>query len=432
MKISLKGKLKFFDYLLLIGVFALILRVVVAFPSFSNPETFLRLDSGGFLPFSDIFDWGARAPLYSILIGFFSVFCDNLYLILAIFGIVISSLSVMLAGLIGREFGGERGGICASLLIALNVTAIGVAPLILSDTLFAFLVGCQILFAVKFYKNGELKALIWAIIFGVLASLTRAVNLPIMLFGMPILILMCEKNRKKTIKLLGLNYLILLIGVAPFCFMNMNKGASFTLEYDSCKALIHNMAAIIAHAEKRPTTEILAEKMAKVDELKHNSNYSISFRNSFIIQDYWHTIKVYPWSFAVTHFPQILIMVPDLPSFCENSGITSGDRGTLSIIREQGIFAGVKHYFGDDAVKIIFAVIPLLLATLIGYIGCLAAIIINLKQKNYKIVLLWVIFSLIYVVLPGPVIMPRYHLPSLFLIFAFASSFIKDKKPNCA
>ena len=94
------------------------------------------------------------------------------------------------------------------------------------------------------------------------------------------------------------------------------------------------------------------------------------------------------------------------------------------------IWAGVKYYFGDKAGVIILAVTPLLLVTLIGYVGCFLALINYLRYKNYKLLLIFVLFSLFYVILPGPVIMPRYHLPSLLLIFTLGAEFIGNLKQN--
>lgn len=428
MEVKPKGKFKFFDYLLLVTFSAFALRLFFVFPSLSNPENFLRLDSGGFIPCMQGFDWGARAPFYAFILGIFAEIFRSIYLVAGIFGIVISSASVFISGLIGRELSSERGGIIAAILFALNITSIGVAPLILSDTFFAFWVGLEILYAIKFYKNGTTKELAAAAIFGVIASLTRSVNLPIMLIGISLLILISKNNGRKKLFLCGINYLILLVAISPFCLINYFKGAAFTLEYNAPKALIHNSAAIISYAENRPTNEILNEKMSELDSLVQSKNLSISERNSFIVKEYFKIVKKYPLAFIRTHFPQIWIMVPDLPSFCENLGITKGDKGTLSVIRQKGIIAGIKYYFGERAAEIILAVTPLLLATLIGYIGCLIEVIRFLKDKKWQMLLIFLIFSLLFVVLPGPVIMPRYHLPALFLIFAFAGKYLEKFK----
>ena len=404
MKNLQKGKFKFFDYLLLISLFAFAVRIFFIFPSLSNSENFLRLDSSGFVPGLLGFDWGARAPLYSCFIWIFERISHNFYLVAAIFGVIISSASVFLAGLIAREYSGcERVGLIAAIFMMLNITSIGIAPLVLSDSLFTFYVALQLLYVVRFYYSGGVKNLTFAIVFGCVATLTRAVNLPIMLIGIPLLILLSEKNKVKRLHYIGLNYICLFVVILPFCVINWIRGNSFSLEYNSAKALIHNGSAVIAHAEKRASLEVLSQEMSEVE--KHSQ--SIGERNKYIVNRYFEIIKKYPVSFAVTHFPQVLIMVPDLPSFCENLGITSGDKGTLSVIRQKGIWAGVKYYFGDKAGVIILAVTPLLLVTLIGYVGCFLALINYLRYKNYKLLLIFVLFSLFYVVLPGPVIMPR-------------------------
>ena len=419
MKTLQKGKFKFIDYLLLISFFAFALRIFFIFPSLSNPQNFLRLDSGGFVPSSPVFDWGARAPLYSAVMWIFERIPGDFCLLAAIFGVIVSSASVLVIGLIAREYcKSEKAGLFAAVLMMLNITSIGVAPLILSDSFFAFWVGLQIFFVVRFYCRGGVKNLILAIVFGCAGTLTRAVNLPVMLVSMPILILLREREKRKQLQYLGLNYICLFLAVVPFCVINYVRVNSFSLEYNSAKALIHNASAIIAHAEKRPTDEVLAQEVSWVEKFEN----SIGERNKRILRRYLEIVDKYPVSFVITHFPQILIMVPDGASFCENMGITQGDRGTLSVIRQYGILAGIRHYFGDKTCEAILVFAPLLLVTLIGYVGCLIELIDNACYKKYYPILIFLFFSLIYVVLPGPVIMPRYHLPSLFLIFVFSSN----------
>ena len=420
MKNNRKGNFKFFDKLLLITLFSFAIRVGVSFPSLFNASNFLRLDSGGFIPGMMSFDWGARAPFYSGIMWIFQHVFDNFYLAAAIFGIICSSASVFIIGLIGRELSGEKCGLIAAVLLGLNVTSIGVAPLILSDTFFAFAVGLQILFAVKFYRNGGAKELLGAIVCGCSATLIRSINLPIMLISMPILILLKWQNSKKSYLYIGLNYLILLIFIIPFAVANFCKNAGFTIEYNAPKALIHNKVAIIAHAENRPSAEILDQEMSQIEDLIENKKLSIAERNEVIVQNYLAAIKKYPYSFAVSHFPNIFIMTPDLPSFCENLGVTSGDKGTLSVIRKEGIVAGIKHYFGEQATKVLVLALPLLLVTMAGYVGCLIALINCICRREYKLLIIWLLFSLLYVIIPGPIIMPRYQLAALFLIFGFA------------
>jgi hypothetical protein len=111
--------------LLLVTFSAFALRLFFVFPSLSNPENFLRLDSGGFIPCMQGFDWGARAPFYAFILGIFAKIFRSIYLVAGIFGIVVSSASVFISGLIGRELSSERGGIITAILFALNITSIG-------------------------------------------------------------------------------------------------------------------------------------------------------------------------------------------------------------------------------------------------------------------------------------------------------------------
>lgn len=430
-KLTIKKKSRYKDGLFIIFIVAFLVRLVLALPSLGTPENFLRLDSGGFLFTNPNFDWGARAPLYTVLLYLLSYFEGNLYFYGAISGIVLSSLCVFWAGYIGKNLSNYTGGLICALMWALNITSIGNSPLILSDTLFTFLVGLQVLFFVRLYKRKRLIDFAYGSGFAVLACLVRIVNLPFVLIVIPILgILYLEIKWKMILGIIG-NYALVAVFLLPFMYWNLQKDATFTLEYNSMLALTHNSSAVIAHATKRDSNEILTEEQKLVNEFIEVRKPTIRERNEFIKNRYFEVIKKYPKSFVLTHIPQVLIMLPDLPSVCENMKLSVGGKGTLGVIRRDGVVAGVRHYFasGSGGVMIIL-LSPLLLLTLIGYIGCFFELCKLLWQKKLLLIVLWGALSLYYVVLPGPVIMPRYHLPALFMIFALGAKFFVELFTN--
>ena len=103
----------------------------------------------------------------------------------------------------------------------------------------------------------------------------------------------------------------------------------------------------------------------------------------------------------------------------ENTGFSTSGRGTLGILRKNGLIAAVRHYFTDGGAWLLIALSPLLIFTALGYLGCLIFLvhaIINFK-KRWMYIILWGALSFYYIFLSGPVVMPRYHLPALIFIF---------------
>ena len=201
----------------------------------------------------------------------------------------------------------------------------------------------------------------------------------------------------------------------PFMLLNVQKQAGFALEYSIPYGAIHNASAIIAHAENRSSAEVLEELLAKADQGMENATIARrNARKAAILQE---TIQQYPVSFVITHLPQVFLWIPDLPAVSENLNLTQSGGGTLAVIRKDGILAGVRYYFQDVRNCWMLA-----LLTLAGYLAGAAEFIIRLWRKEWMLCLLLAMLGGYYWAIPGPVIMPRYHLPSLVIVFALAGA----------
>ncbi|OVE72825.1 hypothetical protein BVX93_02045, partial [bacterium B13(2017)] len=76
--------------------------------------------------------------------------------------------------------------------------------------------------------------------------------------------------------------------------------------------------------------------------------------------------------------------------------------------------------------SLLFFISPLLLIVLIMYIGCLCKLIIWIKSKNILKLMLFTSFVLYFLILPGPITMPRYHLPALIMMTIMAGDFYSN------
>ena len=136
-------------------------------------------------------------------------------------------------------------------------------------------------------------------------------------------------------------------------------------------------------------------------------------------------ITAHPWIALKQHFNWHRILLPDAPTFFEITGLTTSDRGTMNILAKEGVFAAVNYYF-DGRWYLPAALFPLLAVTGITYLGTLlflAGTLFRIKRHWY-FWLLFLAFAEFYLFLPGPICAPRYQIPALPVMCAFAGAWI--------
>ena len=105
-------------------------------------------------------------------------------------------------------------------------------------------------------------------------------------------------------------------------------------------------------------------------------------------------------------------LVPDIPTFLENLKLTTGNRGTWDVIVKDGLLAGIRHYF-NGKLHLPFLLTPLILLLLITYLGAFTELVFAFLEKKWIILLLFLLFSVYYLMVVGPGGYPRFQLPAL-------------------
>ena len=133
-------------------------------------------------------------------------------------------------------------------------------------------------------------------------------------------------------------------------------------------------------------------------------------------------VMKYPFTYFSQHF-DLRILLPDVPTLLENFGLTTSDRGTMGVLKKDGIFAAVKHYFGEKWFLYLLLLLPLLIPVMILYLGAGWKTFLDLRQikSKYFELLLLLGFAEYYLFLPGAITAPRYQLPALPLLCTFAA-----------
>ncbi|OGV51615.1 MAG: hypothetical protein A2017_08445 [Lentisphaerae bacterium GWF2_44_16] len=422
---------------LLIVFLCLSVRLLIIIPGMVDPEnSFVRPDSESYvLPAMSLALNGdynkspvseepatLRPPGFSIFLA--SIFALNdcgLKLPVLIFCFLGAAILIPVY-YTGRLFGGFATGSLAALLFGLNITGIALTPLYLSDTLFTFFSAMQLYFFARFYFRPCLIYPCISILFAGAAVLIRPVGL---LWIVPCVFLIMIHGGisfRSKFAVSAVCVFIFLGIIFPWMYRNECVGAGFAIDTNSGNMLYHNGAVLLGKAENKSPEEIRQQMMKESEEefAANPGKYSNEAdKEKYKLGKLKALILKHPLLYLRLHFrPSILI--PDLATFCELCGFTKTGQGTFDVLNRQGIIAAVKHYFSGQ-LWLLFLLSPALLIVLVTYIGCLWEFLLWLIKGKWYLVFFFLAFVEYYLLLPGPVTMPRYHLPALPFICVAAA-----------
>lgn len=421
--------------LLTVTVIAVLIRLLYAVPGMKNPELLMRPDSGTYIgPALSLLQDGVyaampggdptafRTPLYPLYLAFCLLIGGHSLAFCAAASAVLGGLIACPVYLSARLYGGWKTAFFAALLFAFNPTAIALSPMFLSDTLFLAFFAWQMLFFLKFIHCRFALFFFVSVFFAALGALVRPVN---MLWIFPCLfVLWCVPKLPKYLKSYYSLFAVLIYAavLCPWMCRNAAVGAGFRLDASDTQALTHSTAALESRITGRPAEEYRNEynaffesEFAARPELYADEGARAKFRTDFLLRK----IAEHPARFASMHF-QGYTLLPDIPTYLENLGMTQTGRGTFDVLNRRGLLAAVRHYFGG-ASHLLIASIPLILAAAFTYLAAafelVRAVII---RRKWMVLLEFLLLAEYYLVLPGPVTMPRYQLPALLFFCVLA------------
>ena len=424
----------FYRDLVILTAAALLLRILLALPALSEPSTLLRPDSMGYWEPARAIAAGdglvsspgstqlevVRPVGYSAFLAFGILFAGESLLFAAILGMIAGASAIIPIALATRKLCGERAGLLAGILYALNISAIAASPLILSDTLLGLLAAWQFYFAIYFIKDKKLIFFVFLTIFAIAGTLVKPVNLPITLIGLPLILLLARLPRLELLKGALLWLVLSLALLVPYWVRNAAICGDF--DGNTANLYFHNGSAVMAHATGE-SSEVWRERLlaqADAEFSAHPEKYpTIKEKNRWKKAQFKAMIKQYPWDFMVTHLPNIFNLLPDAASLLENNHASSSGRGTMAVLRQKGFFAAANFYL-NGRWGVIFFLLPLLAVYAFTMILALLQLFLYLKKFDWQAILLFGTLVFYYVWAPGPVISPRYLLPALPMIIFMA------------
>jgi len=408
---------------------ALILRAVVTCFAVSEPSRLSRPDTPGYLdPAYALSERGEypttrRPPGLPLLAA--AVFrCGGSEAALSwmLMGFGAATTAVVIFA--GRAYGGNKVAFIAGLLYALHPTAIGNAPLLLTDTFGGFFTALQFFFFILFWKRKKYWAAVAAAACAGAGTLIRPVNV---LWIFPLLVLiMCSSSVKwrTRIKYSLISAVVFCALIFPWMFRNMRCGAGFCIDTNT-GAMYHQNGAMLAgevygRGYEYEKDRILAEQRIEFSDTvrypdeKSRENYRIKKYRELVFRHFGTWLKQqFDWR----------VLLPDAPAILEAFGVTSSDRGTMDVMKRHGVMAAVRHYFGENWLWMLLILSPLLAVAALTVAACaleVAGDLISISKCWFEL-FVFLAFVEYYFFLPGAVTVPRYQLPALPCMCVFGA-----------
>ncbi len=435
---------QFFITIFIITLCSIFLRLGITLPSLKDFARLSRPDTASYLvPAHALAENGEypttrRPPGYPLLAAAV-FFCGGDEGTLGLIGTIFSGIITAIIGITAWLYTDDKKcGIAAALLYSLNLTSIANSGLLLSDTLFAFFAALQFLCFVLFCKKRQWKSFLATVIIAALGVLIRPINLLFIAVLIFLLAVTRDLSWRKKVSMAAVSLLLFFACTVPWMYRNYRCGAPWCIDTNTGAMRHQNGAMLLAEVKGtdfESEKKLLLEEETKVfaDHTKYPDERS---RETWRTGQFRTMVSKYFFTYLRQHFT-IRILLPDLPSFFEVTGFTTGERGTMGVLKKHGIFAALENYFGPKYWLYLLISLPLLLPTGILYLGVLWKIILDIKQlkKYYFELLILLAFGEYYLFLPGAITAPRYQLPALPVLCtlggcAIISLLCHDKNKN--
>jgi len=411
-----------------LGIFliAFVARIIFAFFALKN-NAVLYPDSYDYIRLADSicqnFSYGFncqeifRVPVYPVYLALIKFFFPSSFIpFTVITQSILDSLTAIMIFLIAlRIFKYLAFAAITGLFYAFSPLAISSFTQILSETLFAFLLVCLLLFLVRFTDRKPSVAFCFTVgIVMAVLTLTRVVFLPLSLLFL--FFVLIKTKSFKAFLLTGLTCYIILFGWGLRNYLTNNYFGISSVS--SLLIYRYNACALEAKITGKPFSQIQKEFDSRLSALKTQKEQA-----EFASKEGWKIILGHPFAYTIIQLKTSLnTLLPVSGDFIRAFGFQLGDNGTLAVINSEGLIAGVKYYFSGNF-GLFLILLPLTILLFIQYIMSVIGAIRALKDSNgqFLFVFLLILCAVYFILVGGPASTPRFRLPAEGIIFIFAS-----------
>jgi len=315
---------------------------------------------------------------------------------------------VTLTFLLGRELLGRRVGLLAAALQAVAPVAVAASCRVLSDSLYALLLTAAVLLLVRAVRDGRWRAVLAAGLVLAAACYVRPVGLSAVACGAGVL----------AFRRGGLRQAAALVGIVAACVAPWVLRNGLTADYwgfssfatDSLYAYAapQTLAAAqgIPEADARRRLQRDMER-AGADEPEPTPGELARRRQRAALD----VLREHPGVCARLHLGGCVgFWLPGSAGVLETVGLTTGQRGTLKVLREEGLWAAVRHYFGGAGGAWALG-LALALVTLAIYAGAALCLAGGARRRPGLPAVLLLVLIVVSSLLGGTASTPRFRAP---------------------
>jgi 4-amino-4-deoxy-L-arabinose transferase-like glycosyltransferase len=326
---------------------------------------------------------------------------------------------IYLTYLLGAYLMNPNVGLWAAGFQAVSDIAIVSSLRFLSDGIFAFLLTATILLLVHHFRNGRWASLLAAAICTGLACYVRPVGL--MFAGLVTLMLLFQGKRfRRAGAFVGLVAILVFPWIIRnSCLTGYNGFSSFASDsmykYSAPLTLANAEGYSIDQARKN-----LSDRFRTICPDETAKEYSPRYarlRQKIALK----TIADHPMAYAKIHLRgTAAFWLPGITDVLELLGITTGQRGTLSVLHEKGLWSAIRYYL-DGEIWALWLCIPAVLVLLAKYALAATTAIHSLRWN--KSAAAWLILGTIlaFWLIGGPATTPRFRVPIAPLLSVVAA-----------
>lgn len=442
-------------WLVVILIVAAVLRVGLLAAAWNNPAGVKTDDTRDYVTLSDnlahngSFDRGGQAEIFRtpgypffLLVGSLGD-GQNWWHTVLIIQIALDVLLVYMTYLLGWLLLDRRVGLWAAALQAVSDVAIASSDRVLSDGLFAFLLTLSVLLVVYHLRSGRRWAVLASAAVLGAGCYVRPVGQVYLAILAGFLLLRAIRSfwidraanglqssgpgsAKKSAAMVNLA-MFALVAIAltgPWVVRNMVRADFRGFSSFAGDSVFFFAAPEVLVHTRQITSAQAREEMKAIDQQDERSHgprtpgAAARFRQQYARQ----IIAEHPGLYAWLHVRGTVgFFLPGASDVLEIAGQTSGGRGTSDVLRQQGVAAAVKHYFGGNWGAMAIAA-PLVAIVIFKYLGALVWVVrrlrLSLPMEWWLVIVLIVVSSL----LGGPYGFPRYRVPAEPLLSILAGA----------
>lgn len=399
----------------LIILFAFSLRVIIGIPLIDGQDKMFVNDSPSYLKVAqNLYDGNGysncpwkpyhkdvlRTPTYPYIICFSKHITSDLRIVFLL-QIIIDLLSLILIFRIATYLSNEASALLAALFYALSIINVVMCAKILAETVFVFLM------VLSFYSLLVKRKYFLAGMSLGLAILCKPIGL--FIIGIYLLYMIWKRERLGNIVLLLIPFVLL---VGGWMMRNYKITQVSTISsISSYNLFAYNANMVLSYKQGVPESvlressisEVYKETIGELGDYSGAYDYIEKFgaRGKETILE---NLALYTFLHLKT---SVNSLIPGVHYVLELYGKTEGERGTMDILRKDGIWSAAKFYFNGRwgsfllLVPWILCWLTMLLSTLIGMIKLIS-------KKKWEMILLLILPGLYFLFISGPSAEPRF------------------------